>query len=126
MEKNAGTLAAGGGGGGGGGAAAASTPRCDLRVFLLFLSRNLLVVLTVVVVLAMAPGMPPNLEILPFQVAAYDKKNKMMTYFDESRSEDFEFISGTKMRQLAKSGQQPPDGFMAPGAWRVLAKFYQN
>uniref|UniRef100_A0A915LA14 Sulphate adenylyltransferase catalytic domain-containing protein n=1 Tax=Romanomermis culicivorax TaxID=13658 RepID=A0A915LA14_ROMCU len=68
-------------------------------------------------VLAMAPSMPPNLEILPFQVAVYDKKNKMMTYFDES---------GTKMRQLAKSGQQPPDGFMAPAAWRVLANFYKN
>ena len=27
---------------------------------------------------------------------------------------------------LAKSGQLPPDGFMAPKAWDILAKYYQG
>lgn len=43
-----------------------------------------------------------------FQVAAYDKKQKKMCFFDPSRKEDFEFISGTKMRGLAREGKEPP------------------
>ena len=34
--------------------------------------------------------------------------------------------AGTKMRGLARSGQEPPDGFMAPTAWKVLVDFYQS
>ena len=37
-----------------------------------------------------------------------------MAFFDPRRKEDFDFISGTRMRALAKSGEMPPDGFMAP------------
>jgi ATP sulfurylase len=48
-------------------------------------------------VLKMAPGLS-GLEIIPFRVAAYDKKAKKMSFFDPQRKEDFEFISGTKMR----------------------------
>lgn len=48
-------------------------------------------------VLEMAPGLS-DLEILPFRVAAYDKKANKMDFFDPSRKEDFDFISGTKMR----------------------------
>ena len=33
---------------------------------------------------------------------------------------------GTKMRTLARNGQEPPSGFMAPKAWQVLVEFYQN
>nr|CAI5836236.1 unnamed protein product [Callosobruchus analis] len=76
-------------------------------------------------VLKMAPGLDA-LEIIPFKVAAYDKKNKRMAFFDSSRSEDFEFISGTKMRSLARQGIQPPDGFMAEKAWQVLAAYYKG
>lgn len=39
--------------------------------------------------------------------------------------EDFEFISGTRMRRLAREGQKPPEGFMAPTAWAVLAEYYK-
>ncbi len=46
-------------------------------------------------------------------MAAYDKKVGAMAFFDPSRKEDFEFISGTKMRALARSGELPPDGFMS-------------
>lgn len=48
-------------------------------------------------VLRMAPGLDA-LEIIPFRVAAYDKKGKKMAFFDPSRKEDFDFISGTRMR----------------------------
>jgi len=48
-------------------------------------------------VLSMAPGLH-TLEIIPFRVAAYDKTQNKMAFFDPQRKEDFEFISGTKMR----------------------------
>lgn len=76
-------------------------------------------------VLSMAPGLP-NLEILPFRVAAYDNTARKMSFFDVNRKEEFEFISGTKMRTLARTGKCPPDGFMAPKAWEVLASYYQQ
>ncbi|CAG5076098.1 Similar to Papss1: Bifunctional 3'-phosphoadenosine 5'-phosphosulfate synthase 1 (Mus musculus) [Cotesia congregata] len=76
-------------------------------------------------VLTMARGLG-NLEIIPFKVAAYDVKNKKMAFFELERKEDFDFISGTRMRGLARTGQNPPDGFMAPKAWQVLVNYYRN
>ncbi|XP_014098835.3 bifunctional 3'-phosphoadenosine 5'-phosphosulfate synthase [Bactrocera oleae] len=76
-------------------------------------------------VLKMAPGLD-NIEILPFRVAAYDKGNSKMAFFDPSRKDDFEFISGTKMRTLARTGQLPPNGFMVPEAWKILSEYYQT
>ncbi|KAH0554522.1 bifunctional 3'-phosphoadenosine 5'-phosphosulfate synthase [Cotesia glomerata] len=76
-------------------------------------------------VLTMARGLG-NLEIIPFKVAAYDVKNKKMAFFEPERKEDFDFISGTRMRGLARTGQNPPDGFMAPKAWQVLVNYYRN
>ncbi|XP_076045028.1 3'-phosphoadenosine 5'-phosphosulfate synthase isoform X8 [Oratosquilla oratoria] len=76
-------------------------------------------------VLTMAPGLT-QLEIIPFKVAAYNKKLSKMDFFDLEKKSDFEFISGTKMRALARSGENPPDGFMAPAAWTVLANYYQS
>eukprot|EP00093_Oithona_nana_P007817 07817.XXX_1208_3428_1 [CDS] Oithona nana genome sequencing. len=75
--------------------------------------------------LKMAPGLA-QLEIIPFRVAAYDTKAGEMAFFDPKRKEDFDFISGTRMRGLAKSGEQPPKGFMAPKAWNVLSEYYQS
>jgi len=74
-------------------------------------------------VLQMAPGLR-GLEILPFRVAAYDKRASAMGFFEPARAADFDFISGTRMRNLARSGEEPPAGFMAPEAWKVLASFY--
>jgi len=48
-------------------------------------------------VLTMAPGLT-DLEIIPFRVAAYDKTKKAMDFYDSTRHNDFNFISGTKMR----------------------------
>ena len=76
-------------------------------------------------VLKMTPGLS-QLEVIDFKVAAYDKKAGSMGFFDPSRKNDFDFISGTKMRSLARSGQTPPDGFMAVSAWKVLADYYQQ
>jgi len=76
-------------------------------------------------VLGMAPGLD-QLEIIPFRVAAYDTKAKSMAFFDPRRKEDFDFISGTRMRGLARAGEMPPDGFMAPKAWTVLSDYYKS
>lgn len=76
-------------------------------------------------VLTMAPGLT-QLEIIPFRVAAYDRAAGKMAFFDPARKDDFDFISGTKMRALARAGESPPDGFMAPSAWEVLSAYYQS
>ena len=76
-------------------------------------------------VLQMAPGLE-NLKILPFKVSAYNKANKKMEYFDPSQAANFDFISGTRMRKLAREGGTPPDGFMVDRAWEILANYYKN
>lgn len=76
-------------------------------------------------VLSMAPGLE-KLNILPFRVAAYDTAAKKMSFFDPSRAQDFQFISGTKMRTYARTGENPPDGFMCPGGWKVLVSYYKS
>ncbi|KAK7343627.1 hypothetical protein VNO77_12525 [Canavalia gladiata] len=76
-------------------------------------------------VLSMAPGLE-RLNILPFRVAAYDKSQGKMDFFDPSRPQDFLFISGTKMRTLARNKENPPDGFMCPGGWNVLVEYYDS
>nr|GME20101.1 ATP sulfurylase 2 [Ipomoea batatas] len=76
-------------------------------------------------VLSMAPGLE-KLNILPFKVAAYDTVAKEMAFFDPSRAKDFLFISGTKMRTYARTGENPPNGFMCPQGWKVLVKYYES
>ncbi|XP_063290193.1 bifunctional 3'-phosphoadenosine 5'-phosphosulfate synthase 2 isoform X2 [Pelobates fuscus] len=74
-------------------------------------------------VLSMAPGLT-SVEIIPFRVAAYNKNNKAMEFYDKERHNEFDFISGTRMRKLAREGENPPEGFMAPLAWKVLTDYY--
>lgn len=76
-------------------------------------------------VLSKARGLR-TLEIIPFRVAAYDMRNKKMAFFEQERKQDFQFISGTRMRNFARNNQVPPDGFMAPKAWKILSEYYQN
>lgn len=52
----------------------------------------------------MAPGLP-QLRIIPFRVAAYDQRAHSMEFFDPARKDDFLFISGTRMREYARSGR---------------------
>ena len=53
----------------------------------------------------MAPGLL-QLEIVPFRVAAYNKVKKAMDFYDPEKKDDFQFISGTKMRALARAGNR--------------------
>ncbi|ENN78662.1 hypothetical protein YQE_04834, partial [Dendroctonus ponderosae] len=76
-------------------------------------------------VLKMAPGLT-SLEIIPFRVAAYDTGKKAMAFFEPKRKEDFDFISGTRMRKYARTGEDPPEGFMATKAWRLLETISAN
>lgn len=76
-------------------------------------------------VLTMAPGLT-QLEIVPFRVAAYNLVKKAMDFFNPERKDDFLFISGTKMRKMARENTNPPDGFMAPSAWKVMVDYYQS
>ncbi|XP_023365266.1 bifunctional 3'-phosphoadenosine 5'-phosphosulfate synthase 2 isoform X2 [Otolemur garnettii] len=76
-------------------------------------------------VLSMAPGLT-SVEIIPFRVAAYNKVKKAMDFYDPARHDEFDFISGTRMRKLAREGENPPDGFMAPKAWKVLTDYYRS
>ena len=64
-------------------------------------------------VLQMAPGLD-GLQIVPFRVAAYNTQTQQMDYFNPKQANHFEFISGTKMRKLAREGIPPPIGFMVP------------
>ncbi|XP_040217985.1 bifunctional 3'-phosphoadenosine 5'-phosphosulfate synthase 2 isoform X1 [Rana temporaria] len=74
-------------------------------------------------VLSMAPGLT-SVEIIPFRVAAYNTKTKSMAFYEKEKHNEFDFISGTRMRKLAREGENPPDGFMAPKAWKVLTDYY--
>lgn len=76
-------------------------------------------------VLTMAPGLT-QLEIVPFRVAAYNTRLKQMDFYNPEKKEEYDFISGTRMRKLAREGQNPPEGFMAPKAWKVLQDYYQS
>jgi 3'-phosphoadenosine 5'-phosphosulfate synthase len=68
-----------------------------------------------------------GVEVVPFKVAAYNKPEGKMTFFTPgvSKAADFDFISGSRMREMAKSGTTPPDGFMSPGGWECLAAYYK-
>lgn len=76
-------------------------------------------------VLTSAPGLN-QLEIVPFRVAAYNTKRKCMDFYNPENKEDYDFISGTRMRKLAREGATPPEGFMAPEAWQILSDYFQS
>lgn len=56
-------------------------------------------------VLKMAPGLD-YLEIIPFRVAAYDLSSKSMAFFEPKRKQNFDFISGTRMRSKFFPGKK--------------------
>ena len=68
-----------------------------------------------------------GVDVLPFRVAAYNKVNKRMEFFggpDCAPKEEFDFISGTRMRKMAKAGDEQPEGFMSPAGWKILCEYY--
>lgn len=68
-----------------------------------------------------------NVEVCPFKVAALNKHTNQMEFLGpQSKNEDYEFISGTRMRTMAKNNENPPAGFMSQKGWDVLADYYRN
>eukprot|EP00347_Sterkiella_histriomuscorum_P019046 403343169 len=68
-----------------------------------------------------------NVEICPFKIAALHKQSETMQFLGkDSKNEEFDFISGTRMRTMAKENQNPPNGFMSQKGWEVLAEYYRN
>ena len=68
-----------------------------------------------------------GVEVLPFKVAALNKKTQRMEFFGPgSNNDDFDFISGTRMRNMAKNNENPPQGFMSQKGWDVLADYYRS
>lgn len=77
-------------------------------------------------VLEMTPGLQ-RINIIPFRVAALNKIRNQMEFLDESCNKDeFEFISGTLMRQMARKGERPQEAFMSFNAWEVLSRYYRR
>lgn len=65
-----------------------------------------------------------GVEVVPFKLAAYNKVKKAMDFFNPANKDDFDFISGSRMRKMAKEGDPLPDGFMSPEGWKVLVEYY--
>jgi 3'-phosphoadenosine 5'-phosphosulfate synthase len=67
-----------------------------------------------------------GVEVVPFIFAAYNKVNKRMEFFgpQNTNKEEFEFISGSRMRSMAKNQEALPEGFMSPAGWKVLCEYY--
>ena len=73
-------------------------------------------------------GMLNGVDVLPFKVAAYNGASQQMEFFNPQapNAKDFQFISGSKMRAMAKAGESLPPGFMSEKGWEVLAGYYKN
>jgi 3'-phosphoadenosine 5'-phosphosulfate synthase len=68
-----------------------------------------------------------NVEICPFKIAALNKHSSQMEFLGkDSNNADFDFISGTRMRTMAKNNENPPAGFMSQKGWEVLAQYYRD
>merc|ERR1711904_687280 len=69
--------------------------------------------------LQLNPVLSEKLKLLPFKFASYNKKKGAMDFFDPARADEFESISGSKMRKMAREGKTPPPGFMDPDGWSL-------
>ena len=49
-----------------------------------------------------------------------------VNFYDPKRDTEFTKISGSKMRKFAREGVTPPDGYMCPTGWEVVANFYKD
>ena len=68
----------------------------------------------------MAPGLK-QLEIIPFRVAAYNKQLGKMDFFDPANKDNFEFISGTKMRGQCSLGSGLHVFLLVPSIGQIVA-----
>jgi len=68
-----------------------------------------------------------GVEIIPFKFAAYNRVKQAMDFMGpDSNKADFDFISGSKMRDMASKGEELPTGFMSINGWKVLCEYYTN
>ena len=68
-----------------------------------------------------------NVDVCPFKVAAYHKERHQMEFLLPGMdAKEFDFISGTRMRSMAKNNESPPPGFMSQKGWEVLADYYRS
>ena len=68
-----------------------------------------------------------GVEIIPFKFAAYNKVKKAMDFMGpDAKKEDFDLISGSRMREMASKGEPLPEGFMSPKGWEVLCEYYKK
>ena len=66
-----------------------------------------------------------SVTILDFKPVALSKQTGQMEYIDpNSKKSDYYEISGSAVREAARTGKSLPDGFMYPKAWEVLTKYY--
>lgn len=49
-----------------------------------------------------------------------------MDFIDKNRLNDFQTISRSKMRELVKTKQTLPEGYMDLDAWNILVNYYNN
>ncbi len=49
-----------------------------------------------------------------------------MEFVPDGNNAGFDFVSGTRMRTMAKNNEQPPKGFMSEKGWEVLAGYYRS
>lgn len=71
-------------------------------------------------------GLLKDTTVIPFKVAVYNKLDKKMEYFNPENKDKYDNISGSKMRELARTGKDLPDGFMDPNGWKVLVNYYNS
>lgn len=64
--------------------------------------------------------------VIPFKVCVYNKDSKGMEYFNPQNKDKYANISGSKMRELARTGESLPEGFMDPLGWKVLVEYYNS
>jgi len=68
-----------------------------------------------------------GVEIIPFKFAAYNKVKQAMDFMGpDSNKADFDFISGSRMREMASKGEELPTGFMSVNGWNVLCEYYKQ
>jgi 3'-phosphoadenosine 5'-phosphosulfate synthase len=59
-----------------------------------------------------------NVDICPFKVAAYHKEHQEMEFVQPGQDNNlFDFISGSRMRGMAKNNESLPRGFMSEKGW---------
>ena len=69
----------------------------------------------------MLSGKPKIIEI-----GALSSKIEQVEVCGMLKIDDFLMISGSQMREYARNGETPPDGFMGEKAWQVVAEYYAS